>query len=237
MLLRELVAWAERAGFAVAVIPVAEAALLTDFRRLGFDDAGPLPVFAAPTRPGGLRRALAAAFLPGARRPEGLEVVREPLPAPEIRDLSERLAPAFDLTPAPAPAEPAAAPAEAPGPPAGVVLRREGRPLAFAHWSSAPRGEAAVNDWIAPPDEPDLVAALASETRRAAGARGGSGVRFSTPHRGLGIGLRLARFVTRPSAARVLVRRTGGRDPRVPSTLGWRLTAPTRIETARKGTT
>lgn len=232
-----MVAWAERAGFAVAVIPVAEAALLTDFRRLGFDDAGPLPVFAAPTRPGGLRRALAAVFLPGARRPEGLEVVREPLPAPEIRDLSERLAPAFDLTPAPAPAEPAAAPAEAPDPPAGVVLRREGRPLAFAHWSSAPRGEAAVTDWIAPPDEPDLVAALASETRRAAGARGGSGVRFSTPHRGLGIGLRLARFVTRPSAARVLVRRTGGRDPRVPSTLGWRLTAPTRIEPARKGTT
>ena len=222
-----MVAWAERAGFAVAVIPVAEAALLTDFRRLGFDDAGPLPAFAAPTRPGALRRALAAAFLPGARRVEGLQVAREPLPAPEVQALSERLASAFDLAVA------TAAPAEGPDPTAGVVLRREGRPLAFAHWVSGPGAEAAVTDWIAPPDEPDLVAALASETRRAAGDRGAAGVRFSTPHRGLGIGLRLARFVSRPSAARVLVRRAGGRDPRVPSTLGWRLTAPTRIETAR----
>lgn len=239
MLLRELVSWAERAGFAVAVVPVAEAALLTDFRRLGFDDAGPLPVFTAPTRPGALRRALAGAFLPGARRVEGLEVVPEPLPAPEVRALSERLAPAFDLAPAsglaPAPVESPGNPAEAPDPTAGVVLRREGRPLAFAHWRTGPGGEAAVTDWIAPPDEPDLVAALASGTRRAAGAGGAPGVRFSTPHRGLGIGLRLARFVTRPSASRVLVRRTGGRDPRVPSTLAWRLTAPTRIEPAPDG--
>ena len=219
----------------MAVIPVAEAALLTDFRRLGFDDAGPLPAFAAPTRPGALRRALAAAFLPGARRMEGLQVVREPLPAPEVRDLSERLAPAFDL--AVAPPAPPAAPAEAPEPTGGVVLRREGRPLAFAHWTSGPGAEAAVTDWIAPPDEPDLVAALASEARSAAGERGAPGVRFATPHRGLGIGLRLARFVSRPSAARVLVRRAGGRDPRVPSTLGWRLTAPTRIEGARSETT
>lgn len=214
---------------------MAEAALLTDFRRLGFDDAGPLPAFAAPTRPGPLRRALAAAFLPGARRLEGLEVVREPLPASEVRALSERLAPAFNL--AVAPAEPPAAPMAAPDPTAGVVLRREGLPLAFTHWSPEPGAEAAVTDWIAPPDEPDLVAALASETRRAAGDRGAAGVRFSTPHRDLGIGLRLARFVSRPSAARVLVRRAGGRDPRVPSTLGWRLTAPTRIEPARSETT
>lgn len=211
---------------------MAEAALLTDFRRLGFDDAGPLPAFAAPTRPGALRRALAAAFLPGARRMEGLQVAREPLPAPEVQALSERLASAFDLAPA-------VVPDEAPDPAAGVVLRREGRPLAFAHWPPEPGAEATVTDWIAPPDEPDLVAALASETRRAAGergaagGRGAAGVRFSTPHRGLGIGLRLARFVSRPSAARILVRRAGGRDPRVPSTLGWGLTAPTRIETAR----
>lgn len=219
----------------MAVIPVAEAALLTDFRRLGFDDAGPLPAFAAPTRPGPLRRALAAALLPGARRVQGLEVVREPLPAPQVHALSERLAPAFDLSPASA--EPPAAPTEAPDPTAGVVLRREGVPLAFAHWTSGPGAEAAVTDWIAPPGEPDLVAALASETHRAAGDRGAPGVRFSTPHRDLGIGLRLARFVSRPSAARVLVRRAGGRDSRVPSTLGWRLTAPTRIEGARSETT
>lgn len=225
-----MVAWAEDAGFAVAVIPVAEAALLTDFRRLGFDDAGPLPSFAAPTRPGLLRRALAAAILPRARRPEGIEVVRQPLAAPEVAVLTERLAPAFELSLA------SAAPVETKGvdgdTPAGVVLRRDDLPLAFAHWKSWPPGEALVADWAAPPDDPALVAALASETLLAAAGKGATAVRFATPHRALGIGLRLARFVSRSSAARILVRRAGSRDPRVPSTLGWLLTAPTRIADA-----
>lgn len=220
-----MVAWAEDAGFAVAVIPVAEAALLTDFRRLGFDDAGPLPSFAAPTRPGLLRRALAAAILPRARRPDGIEVVREPLPASEVHSLTERLAPAFDLAPA-APVETTGVDADAP---AGVVLRRDDLPLAFAHWKVTPPGEALVTDWAAPPDDPALVAALAAETLLAAAGQGAAAVRFATPHRALGIGLRLARFVSRSSAARILVRRAGSRDPRVPSTVGWLLTAPTRI--------
>lgn len=225
-----MVAWAESAGFAVAVIPVAEAVLLTDFRRLGFDDAGPLPSFAAPTRPGLLRRALAAAILPRARRPDAIEVVREPLPASEVRGLTKRLAPAFDLALAPvAPVETGDSTGAAP---AGLVLCRDDLPLAFAHWKSSPPGEALVTDWAAPPDDPALVAALAAETLLAAAGQGATAVRFATPHRALGIGLRLARFVSRSSAARILVRRAGSRDPRVPSTLGWLLTAPAWITDA-----
>ena len=84
-----------------------------------------------------------------------------------------------------------------------------------------------VTHWIAPAAEPDLVALLALETRKAAGRAGATAAVFETTHRGLARGLLLARFLPRRSRARVLVRQSGDREVSAPSTADWHLSAPT----------
>ena len=194
-------------------------ALIPDLRALGFDDAGPLPRYSSPVRPGWLRRGLPALLLPRARPVADVTVVPEALPRPEEESLRERLAPDFGAV--------AGLPAGVPLPAAGVHLVRAGRPVASCRFEPAAEGALAVPWWIAPPGEPDLTALLAGEMLRAAGPA--ASVWFETPHRLLARGLLLARFLPRRSRARVLVRQHGDRDLPAPSIADWHLSTATVV--------
>lgn len=223
--LAAVLAWADGSALAVAALPVAAPALLADFRSLGFDDAGILPSFAAPTRPGALRRALAAALLPSAPAAPEVEVVPEVLPAAARAEVRSHLAPSFEVL--------AEERADSGAPLTGVWLRRRGQPVAFAVWRTPPSAAAApvrVEDWLAPPTEPAVTAALARASLAAAG--NAPELVFSTPHRRLGLYLRLARFLPRTGDSRLLVRSPGARAARTPDPAGWHLASAARIEPA-----
>jgi len=198
--------------------------LLADFRSLGFDDAGILPSFAAPTRPGPLRRALAA-LLPSAPAAPEVEIVREVLPAAARAEVRSRLAASFEVL--------ADGGADSAAPLSGVWLRRAGAPVAYACWRTPPPEAAMslpVEDWLAPPAEPAVTAALARASLAAAG--NARELVFSTPHRRLGLHLRLARFLPRTGDSRLLVRFPGARAARTPDPAGWHLPSQARIEPA-----
>ncbi len=195
-------------------------ALIPDLRALGFDDAGPLPRYSSPVRPGWLRRSVPALLLPRAHTLTDVTVVPEALPDPEEASLRERLAPDFAAV--------AGFPADGPLPAAGVHLVRGGRPVASCRFEPKAEGALAVPCWIAPPREPDLTALLAGETLRAAGSA--ASVWFETPHRLLARGLFLARFLPRRSRARVLVRQHGDRDLPAPSIADWHLSTATVVQ-------
>ena len=210
----------------MAALPVAAPDLLADFRSLGFDDAGILPSFAAPTRPGPLRRAFAA-LLPAAPAAPEVEVVPEVLPAAARADLRSRLAASFEVL--------ADGGADTAAPRSGVWLRRAGAPAAYATWPTPPSEATTplrVEDWLAPPSDPAVTAALARAALAAAAAGNARQLVFSTPHRQLGLHLRLARFLPRTGASRLLVRFSGSRTGRTPDPAGWHLTSEARIEPA-----
>ena len=191
--------------------------LIPDLRALGFDDAGPLPRYSSPVRPGWLRRNVPGLLLPRARTLKDVTVVPEALPDPEEERLWEQLAPDFAAV--------AGFPAEVPLPAAGVHLVRGGEPVASCRFEPPAGGALTAPYWVAPPGEPDLTALLAASVLTAAGPA--SSVWFETPHRLLARGLLLARFLPRRSRARVLVRQHGDRDLSAPSTADWHLTSPT----------
>ena len=225
--LAAVLAWADSSALAVAALPVAAPALLADFRSLGFDDAGILPSFAAPTRPGALRRALAAALLPSAPAAPEVEVVPEVLPAAARAEVRSGLGPSFEAL--------ADGGADSGAPLSGVWLRRGGQPVAYAVWRTPPSAAAApvrVEDWLAPPTESAVTAALARATLAEAAAANAPELVFSTPHRRLGLHLRLARFLPRTGDSRLLVRSPGARAARTPDPAGWHLASAARIEPA-----
>lgn len=219
--LARLSAWARGAEMAAAVLGDG-GQLYADLRALGFDDAGPLPRYAARVRPGPVRRVLTALLLPGPRAPAGLEAVPEALPEAAEHALRERLAAEFEALSFP------------PGglPESGVHLVQGGRAVASCRFRlPAPGADGAPGDlvaahWIAPPGEPDLTARLAVEVLGAAAHADAAAAVFETTHRRLANGLLLARFLPRRSRARVLVRRAGDRDVSAPSTADWHLTTP-----------
>ena len=221
--LARLNAWARGTGVAAAVVENDAGQLFADARALGFDDAGPLPRYAAPARPGLLRRTLSAVLLPRPRELAKVRAIPEALPEAEERALRQRLAPEFDAVP------------ELPGrlPMAGVHLVRDDQAVASGRWRARSEGgdrapgELSVLHWIAPPDEPDLCALLAREVLLAAAREGALSASFETTHRSLARGLLLARFLPRRSRARILVRQGGDRDLSAPSTAEWHLTTPT----------
>ena len=217
--LARLAAWSRDAGVSAVVLEEDASALIPDLRALGFDDAGPLPRYSSPVRPGWLRRGLPALLLPRARPLADVTVVPEALPRPEEESLRERLAPEFGAV--------AGFPAGVPPPAAGVHLVRGGRPVASCRFEPAAEGALTVPWWIAPPREPDLTALLAGEMLRAAGPA--ASVWFETPHRLLARGLFLARFLPRRSRARVLVRQHGDRDLPAPSIADWHLSTATVV--------
>ena len=81
--LARLAAWSRSAGVSAVVLEEDASALIPDLRALGFDDAGPLPRYSSPVRPGWLRRGLPALLLPRARPLTDVTVVPEALPRPE----------------------------------------------------------------------------------------------------------------------------------------------------------
>lgn len=218
--LARLSAWSRNAGVSAVVLEEDASALIPDLRALGFDDAGPLPRYSSPVRPGWLRRSVPALLLPRAHTLTDVTVVPEALPDPEEASLRERLAPDFAAV--------AGFPADGPLPAAGVHLVRGGRPVASCRFEPKAEGALAVPCWIAPPREPDLTALLAGETLRAAGSA--ASVWFETPHRLLARGLFLARFLPRRSRARVLVRQHGDRDLPAPSIADWHLSTATVVQ-------
>lgn len=219
--LSRLARWARCAEVTVAVLPTTAAALLADLRALGFDDAGPLPRYFAPARPGFWRRALTAAVLPPPLAPEETASLLEALPPSEENALRRRLAGRFGAI--------SGSPGEKGPPIRGVHLVRAGLPVASARWEPAEGATVEIHGWLAPPDAPDLAALLAGEVLRAAAVRNARGVSFETTHETLRRGLVLARFLPRPSRARVLVRQGGDRQRRAPSTSDWHLTGAARI--------
>lgn len=215
--LARLAKWSRDAGISAVVLEEDASALIPDLRALGFDDAGPLPRYSSPVRPGWLRRSVPALLLPRARPLMDVTVVPEALSAPEEARLWERLAPDFGAV--------AGFPADIPLPAAGVHLVRGGRPVASCRFERVTEGALSVPCWIAPPGEPDLTALLAGAVLRAAPPA--ASVRFETPHRLLARGLFLARFLPRRSRARVLVRQHGDRDLPAPSIADWHLSTTT----------
>lgn len=218
--LARLARWAGGAEVAVVVLDMDAGGLLADFRALGFDDAGPLPRYFAPARPGPLRRVLTAAALPEPRIPEGVVAASATLSGEQEHGLRARLASAFGAA-VERPPEPA--------PPAGAHVLRGGRPIASCRFAPVVGAEVEVRWWIAPPGEPDSAALLALEALRAAAAAGAVGISFETSHAVLGKGLLLARFLPRRSRARILVRRGGERGGPTPRTGDWHLTAPSQV--------
>ncbi len=219
--LARLAAWSRDAGVSAVVLEEDASALIPDLRALGFDDAGPLPRYSSPVRPGWLRRTVPALLLPRARKLTDVTVVPEPLSDREEGSLRERLAPDFGAV--------AGLPAGVPLPTAGVHLVRAGRPVASCRFEPEAEGALAAPWWIAPPREPDLTALLAGGALRAAGSA--ASVWFETPHRLLARGLFLARFLPRRSRARVLVRQHGNRDLPAPSIADWHLSTATVVQT------
>ncbi len=220
--LARLAAWSRSAGVTAVVLEEDASFLIPDLRALGFDDAGPLPRYSCPVRPGWLRRNLLALLLPRARPPGNVEVIPGPLPDAEEQSLRERLGPAFGAV--------AGFPDRAPLPAAGVHVTRGGQPIASCRFEPPASGPLAVPYWIAPPEEPDVTALLAASTLQAAASA--TSVKFETPHRLLARGLYLARFLPGRSGARVLVRQGGDRDLPAPSTGDWHLTIPTSVADA-----
>ena len=219
--LARLSAWARSTELAAAVLEEG-GQLHADLRALGFDDAGPLPRYAARVRPGPVRRVLTAVLLPGPRAPSGVETVPEALPEPGEHALRERLAPELEAL------------SFLPGqlPVSGAHLVRGGQAVASCRFrlpepgaDGAP-GDLVVAHWIAPPGEPDLTARLAAAVLDAAARARAPAAVFETTHRRLATGLLLARFLPRRSRARVLVRQAGDRDVSAPSTADWHLTTP-----------
>lgn len=221
--LARLSAWARSTETAAVVLEGGAGPLHADLRSLGFDDAGPLPRYAARVRPGPVRRALAAVLLPGPRALRDVEAVSEALPDAAERALRERLAPEFGALPF------------LPGDlsDSGVHLVQGGQLIASCRFhlppadAGAAAGDLEVVHWIAPPGSPDLTARLALEALRTASRAGAAGAVFETTHQDLAKGLLLARFLPRRPRARVLVRQSGDRDLAAPSTADWHLTAPT----------
>ena len=224
--LARLAGWSRSAGVSAAVLEEDASALIPDLRALGFDDAGPLPRYSCPVRPGWLRRSVPALLLPRARTLPDVTVVPEALSDPEEESLRERLAPDFGAV--------AGFAAGVPLPAAGVHLVRGGRPVASCRFEAPAEGALAVPYWIAPPGEPDLTALLAESVLAAADPA--SSVWFESPHRLLARGLFLARFLPRRSRARVLVRQHGDRDLPAPSIADWHLSTTTVVSTARGDT-
>lgn len=212
-----LAAWSRGAGISAVALEADAHSLIPDLRALGFDDAGPLPCYSSPVRPGWVRRNAPALLLPRARPLENVKVIPDVLPDPAERRLGEQLAPEFGAL--------AGFPDRAPLPAAGVHLVRGGRPLASCRFDPPAAGRLIVPYWIAPPGEPDVTALLAVSALRAAAPA--ESVWFETPHRLLAQGLFLARFLPRRSRARVLVRQHGDRDLAAPSTSDWHLPSPT----------
>ena len=217
--LARLAAWSRDAGVSAVVLEEDASALIPDLRALGFDDAGPLPRYSSPVRPGWLRRNVPALLLPSARPLADVTVVPEALSDPEEESLRERLAPDFGAV--------AGFPAALPLPSAGVHLVRGGRPVASCRFEPQTDGALTVPNWIAPPGEPDLAALLAESVLPAADPA--VSVWFETPHRLLARGLFLARFLPRRSRARVLVRQHGDRDLPAPSIADWHLSTTTLV--------
>ena len=223
--LARLSAWSRNAGVSAVVLEEDASSLIPDLRALGFDDAGPLPRYSSPVRPGWLRRNVPALLLPRARIPAEATVVPEALSAAEESSLRERLAPEFGAV--------AGLADGLPLPAAGVHLVRGGEPVASCRFEPADGGALTVPFWIAPPREPDLTALLAASVLAAAGPA--SSAWFETPHRLLARGLLLARFLPRRSRARVLVRQHGDRDLPAPSIADWHLTTPTATGECKGG--
>ena len=221
--LARLSAWARASAMSAVVLEDRAGQLYADFRALGFDDAGPMPRYAAPAQPGPVRRALTAVLLPGRRALPDVEAVPERLPQAAEHALRKRLASEFGAL---------AFPSED-LPESGVHLVRGGGAVASCRYRVAETGGATrdleVTQWIAPPGEPDLAALLARETLKAARRAGAATAVFGTTHSALAKGLLLARFLPRRSRARVLVRQSGDREVSAPSTADWHLTAPTVV--------
>ena len=217
--LARLAAWSRDAGVSAVVLEEDASALIPDLRALGFDDAGPLPRYSAPVRPGWLRRNLPGLLLPRARPLADVTVVPEALSDREEETLLEALAPDFGAV--------AGFPPDVPLPAAGVHLARAGRPVASCRFEPETRDALNVPYWIAPPREPDLTALLAGSVLAAADPA--SSVWFETPHRLLARGLFLARFLPRRSRARVMVRQHGDRDLPAPSIADWHLSNTTTV--------
>lgn len=217
--LARLAAWLRSAGVSAVVLEEDASALIPDLRALGFDDAGPLPRYSSPVRPGWLRRSVPALFLPRARPLTDVTVVPEALSDPEEVSLRERLAPDFGAV--------AGLPAGVSLPAAGVHVVRCGRPVASCRFEPPAAGALTVPHWIAPPGEPDLTALLAGAVLRIAAPA--ASVWFETPHHLLAQGLFLARFLPRRSRARVLVRQHGDRGLPAPSIADWHLSTTTVV--------
>ena len=183
--LARLAAWSRNAGVSAVVLEEDASALIPDLRALGFDDAGPLPRFSTPVRPGWLRRSLPALLLPRARTLTDVTVVPEALSDPEEERLRERLAPDFGAL--------AGFPADVRSPPRAFTWCAAAGRSRAAGSNRRPRAPSRCPYWIAPPREPDLTALLAGGTLRAAGPA--ASVWFETPHRLLARGLFLARFL------------------------------------------
>ena len=220
--LARLSAWARRTEVSAAVLEDRAGQLYSDVRALGFDDVGPLPRYAAPVRPGLVRRALTAVMLPGSRGLPSVEAVPEALPDAAECELRERLAREFG----------ALSFLSGDVPESGVHLVQGGNVVASCRFrlptaDAVDVGDLMVSHWIAPPGQPDLTAMLALEALNAAAHVGAAATVFETTHRGLATGLLLARFLPRRSRARVLVRHAGDRGVSAPSTAGWHLTVPT----------
>ncbi len=200
--LAALARWSRSAPLAAAVLPAADR-LHGAFRALGFEDAGPLARYVAPTAPGAWRRAARWLFAPHFRKPPGATASPEVLDAGEQAALRERHRSRFA----------ALAAGGTEGGAEGVTVRVDGAPAAFARFG----GETEVAEWFAPPDDPDLVGFLAREAARRAGDLGIRRLAFETPHRRIGHGLVLGGFLPGRSRARVLVRDEGGIAGRPPS--------------------
>ena len=203
----------------------AAAPFYRDLRALGFEDAGPLPQFSAPVRPGPWRRALAFVLLPAAPVLPGVTAVPKPLPEGRWPRLAKRLAPGFGALcgfgPRPSPASGAS----------GAHLVREERVVAACRLAASPDpgGVLRVSDWIAPADEPELTAALLGAALAVASGQGARRLALETPHAGLGAGLPLARFLPGRSRARILMR-PASRDEPIPRTDAWHFPTRSRVE-------
>ncbi len=203
--LAALASWSRASPLAVVILP-ATRRLYSDLRALGFEDAGPLGRYGAPTAPGRLRRVARTLFAPRLREPAGAVVSPDVLDKDAETALRERYRPRFG----------ALAVALPETHPAGVTVRLGGLPAGFAHFAGGP-AEVVVDEWLAPPDDPDLVGFLARETLRRAGEMGIRRLVFETPHVRSGHGLVLGGFLPQRSRARVLVRDERGVAGRPPT--------------------
>ncbi len=228
--LLRLSGWAREAGNAVCVLPGDEVGLFADLRALGFEDAGPLPRYAAPARPGRLRRLLTAALVPGRPPRPGLTAESHPLHAAEAGALRRRLSARFEVTSR----ERRAGPSEAE---VGARVRLHGEAVAEAV-GGIEDDVVRVPSWIAPPgrDGHGITAALAEALLEAAAEAGASRVVIETTHADLGRGLLLARFLPARARSRVLVRLAPEGDARrrvpglrAPLLHDWHLETATRI--------